>query len=668
MTKEEMHNSIAMTLCDKNSNLSCKECFQKGARDICKGYKHCRVSEKTEEQLEYILSSIDEDIFLRACAGSGKTEVVGMKAAYEIKKWSKFEAGGIAILTFTNDATEVIKDRISQFNIRSTTYPHLVGTLSSFIHQYIAQPYISKYTNYKGKNDDMSFSIIQNRTKTFGNHWLNSYKCEIPFITKDDKRLDLHAHQISYDKKNKQFNFVIGDITFTLKDYYKSQQMQKHIKENREKYANPSYYKFDYVNKKFKECKTHFWKDGFANFEDINLLALNVLEKNTKITKLLSRKFPLIIVDECQDLSWIEIQILKKINEHGTTLHFIGDLNQSVYEFKRVDPDDTLEFVSSFTQMILRDNFRSCQKIVDFSRKLISTVDSITAHAEDKCEDNTLLYLEYNGNFDVIEKYIKIMSELKIDQERSCIIAKQNKMKDELLCIHNKNDIDLMISALQLWDKGNAYQRLKALEYAGQQISKWLGGSKNKVSYYCPKDVNSVFMWRIFLKNVLNDCCYNSKLLDFNQNYGNWHKTARSTLPNIIKQRYSELKIFDSKMERDFDSTFSGRWYNAQNSKDIIEDVLTNINNFKIQVTTVHGSKGCTYDSTMVVSSKSKKSEAGHWESHWLNGVGEEKRVGYVASTRAKYLLVWAVPTLTENERRLIESFGLKNAKEIIGN
>lgn len=37
----------------------------------------------SEEQLDFILHPIDKACFLKACPGSGKTEVVGIKAAYE---------------------------------------------------------------------------------------------------------------------------------------------------------------------------------------------------------------------------------------------------------------------------------------------------------------------------------------------------------------------------------------------------------------------------------------------------------------------------------------------------------------------------------------------------------------------------------------------------------
>ena len=60
-----------------------------------------RIEEKTDEQLDYILSPIDQCIYLEASAGSGKTEVLGLKAAYEICRWISRQTG-IAFLTLTN--------------------------------------------------------------------------------------------------------------------------------------------------------------------------------------------------------------------------------------------------------------------------------------------------------------------------------------------------------------------------------------------------------------------------------------------------------------------------------------------------------------------------------------------------------------------------------------
>ena len=86
---------------------------------------------------------------------------------------------------------------------------------------------------------------------------------------------------------------------------------------------------------------------------------------------------------------------------------------------------------------------------------------------------------------------------------------------------------------------------------------------------------------------------------------------------------------------------------------------------FNSQLSTIHGSKGCTYDTTLVISSENAQSEGGHWKAHWIEGDGEAKRIGYVASTRAKYLLVWGVPILKKKDRELLENYGFISSEEV---
>ena len=131
MNKEEYQEKIANIVCGKSEKITCEECYILADGNVCKNFKECRISEKTEEQLEYVMTSIKENVFLKACAGSGKTEVIGLKAAYEMKKWNSYNQG-IAVLTFTNDATDVIIDRVKQFTGRNAVYPHYIGL--SLIH------------------------------------------------------------------------------------------------------------------------------------------------------------------------------------------------------------------------------------------------------------------------------------------------------------------------------------------------------------------------------------------------------------------------------------------------------------------------------------------------------------------------------------------------------
>ena len=98
-------------------------------------------------------------------SGSGKTEVVGLKAAYEISRWEKTPEG-IAILTFTNNAAEVIEKRVSQFSgVAKIGFPHFIGTIDSWLHGYIAHPFAHIITKCNGKSGDCSIRVIDNHSQ-----------------------------------------------------------------------------------------------------------------------------------------------------------------------------------------------------------------------------------------------------------------------------------------------------------------------------------------------------------------------------------------------------------------------------------------------------------------------------------------------------------------------
>lgn len=101
------------------------------------------------------------------------------------------------------------------------------------------------------------------------------------------------------------------------------------------------------------------------------------------------------------------------------------------------------------------------------------------------------------------------------------------------------------------------------------------------------------------------------------------------------------------------------------NGKVVIGELVENAIN-SIPIMTIHGSKGCTFDTTLVISKEDAYSKGGHWKTHWLNGEGETKRIGYVASTRARHLLVWGVPKLTKEDINLLESYGFNDAEKLL--
>ncbi len=80
-----------------------------------------------------------------------------------------------------------------------------------------------------------------------------------------------------------------------------------------------------------------------------------------------------------------------------------------------------------------------------------------------------------------------------------------------------------------------------------------------------------------------------------------------------------------------------------------------------IRITTIHQVKGETHDATLLVSSPDRRGgKGGHW-SEWLDTSGDDgeyARFAYVASSRPKYLLAWAVPESSDEEIARLQSLG----------
>ena len=185
-------------------------------------------------------------------------------------------------------------------------------------------------------------------------------------------------------------------------------------------------------------CKTKekLWKSGFFTYEDVDHLAYRLLLINSDIAELVSKRFPVIIVDECQDLSYAQLQILQILHRHGTAIHLIGDLNQAIYEFRQIDINDTLEFISNngLSEMILDENYRSNQKIVDASIKIIQSQSPIVGKRE-LIVSRPLIAILYKKNQvqKLINCYSNILDEEGLLMNESRIIVRNNSVKNKIL-------------------------------------------------------------------------------------------------------------------------------------------------------------------------------------------------------------------------------------------
>jgi len=146
----------------------------------------------------------------------------------------------------------------------------------------------------------------------------------------------------------------------------------------------------------------------FLDYEDILQKTYKMLKSNSQILQYYQKKFKFIMVDEYQDLNYVQDGILRLLGE-GTNLFVVGDKKQSIYGFRgaRVELFEKLkaDLESRGQSIVLKDNFRSNRRIIDFVncsfKNIMSDYEPIMAHRSHKGNKNIcFMTSEASGSMD----------------------------------------------------------------------------------------------------------------------------------------------------------------------------------------------------------------------------------------------------------------------------
>ena len=525
----KIRKQICEAICKKSTcSQDINECDGRMAHR-CKNINASFINNLNDNQLEYIVSSIEDNIFLKACPGSGKTEVLGIKSAYEIIN-SRESYKGLAIITFTNSAEDEIKKRVEMYLGETLRYPNYIGTFTSWIHGYIANPFLSKISKYEGNNEnDKSIKIIENKEIP---NFLRCFSSNYSY-----KELgNLNPCEYYYDIKEKKIIYCGNK----LKNSKKSQEILEKLLDDNEKRLDD-----------LKKLKCKFFKKGFYLYEDIEFLVYILLLKNRDIAKFIANRFPIILIDECQDLSYIQLKIIGLLNKQGCKIHLIGDLNQSIYKFRNIDPQDTLNFINKldFKQMNLNQNYRSCQEIVDISQVIINEDDDVQAISKKVVEKPLLAILyEKDKEIDVYNKFKDLIRDNGLDLNKSRIIVRNNTLKYKLLGLKkqegNNNRLETLARAMYMWKNVNNISefRMTFNLFAKSVQSIYFSGIEHKGEKFfykpCELDMDE---WKGLVNKIKQRLLLYDNLLDFSLTWEKWKKELKKIIDDDINS-ISELE------------------------------------------------------------------------------------------------------------------------------
>ncbi len=84
----------------------------------------------------------------------------------------------------------------------------------------------------------------------------------------------------------------------------------------------------------YQAFQSHCFDRGYLDFGDALMAALRLLEEHPSVKAEVQKEFEAILVDEFQDTSWIQIQLLRHLAAPTTHVSVVGDDDQAIYRFR----------------------------------------------------------------------------------------------------------------------------------------------------------------------------------------------------------------------------------------------------------------------------------------------------------------------------------------------
>lgn len=115
-------------------------------------------------------------------------------------------------------------------------------------------------------------------------------------------------------------------------------------------------------------------ESGLLDFDDMVYECLRLLKKDAELLASLRRRFRYLLVDEFQDINPVQYEVMKLLGAEHRNLFVVGDEDQSIYGFRGSAPECVRRFKEEFSavQILLNANYRSTAQIVETADLVIA--------------------------------------------------------------------------------------------------------------------------------------------------------------------------------------------------------------------------------------------------------------------------------------------------------
>ena len=282
------------------------------------------------------VTSQEQYLRIIAGAGSGKTKVLTHRIAYLIKDLGIPEQRILAI-TFTNKAAGEMKDRVEKL-LATQACRSTIRTFHAFCARFMREEgtRLGYTANFEIADDDDQKRIVKSICADLDKEEEITPKEYLAFIS--DKKM----RGISCEKAASLA--IEGTDGEQKSEVYTAYQ---------------------------KYLESH----NYLDFDDLLLKTVKILEDFPSVREKWRNRFDHILVDEFQDTNDVQYNLIKLLTAPTTALFVVGDPDQTIYTWRGANMDIIMDFKSDFkgvVDIVLDINYRSTQAILNAANKLIA--------------------------------------------------------------------------------------------------------------------------------------------------------------------------------------------------------------------------------------------------------------------------------------------------------
>lgn len=287
-----------------------------------------------------VATQADGPCLVLAGAGSGKTRTLIYRVAFLLEKGVRPEE--ILLVTFTNKAAQEMRNRV-ELLLKAKAKGLWCGTF-----HHIGNRTLRMYGRHIGLSED--FGILDGEDSR-------------DLVKACVKSLDVRTLEGRFPKP--------GVVQSILSFAVNAKKSVTEVVTRNYPYLSQCVREFERIKTLYEEKKR---KTNNLDYDDLLVKWIELLQRSPEVRDKLSRQFRYCLVDEYQDTNRLQHEAIQLLSGHHKNLLVVGDDAQSIYSFRAAEVQNILRFPEDYANsriFKLETNYRSTRPILELANQSI---------------------------------------------------------------------------------------------------------------------------------------------------------------------------------------------------------------------------------------------------------------------------------------------------------